>query len=260
MNAPVDSRASEKKFMLPPAACARCAVPASSASRSGRARPHGGEQALQGRRDVVAQHRHPSIAFGGDPIELDDPAFASKGLVAMPGIVRALEREQGSLGRGHFHDHIVEVVGRFQEAQAAAGILPTRVHVNEDRDDLALRIGMDASILLAALTANRRRGRPPGEIEAELRFEGIAEFVALQLGDELAERGSIGKLCDGKAPALGDLRIVCVDFCARLGPDKAGNDEIFERLPDQRRRFQGFQVERTQGHGTDSGNDEFAAF
>src|SRR3984885_11380073 len=228
--APVDNKASEKKFTLPPASCARLAVRASRTVRSGRARPHRGEQALQRRRDMVAQRRHPPIAFRCDPVELDDPAFADERFVAMPGIVGPFEREQRSLGRRHLHDHVVEVVGRFQQAQAAAGILPARVHVNEHRNDLAFRVGMDPTVLGATLTANRRRGRPPGEIEAELLFERIAELVALQFGDELTERWTIGKLPDGEAPALGDLRIVGVDFRARLLPNKAGNDEIFERL------------------------------
>src|ERR1700733_12814711 len=153
--APVDNKASEKKFTLPPASCARLAVRASRAVRSGRARSHRGEQALQGRRDVVAQHRHPPIAFRCDPVELDDAAFACKRLVPVPGIVGPFEREQRSLGRRHLHDHVVEVVGRFQESQATAGILPARVHVDKDRDDLAFRIGMDPSILRAALTPNR---------------------------------------------------------------------------------------------------------
>src|ERR1700722_674212 len=248
--APVDNKASEKKFTLPPASCARLAVRMSRTIRSGGARPHGGEQAFQGRRDVVAQHRHPAIAFGGDPIELDDPAFAGKGLVPVPGIVSPLERQERPLGRRHLHDHIIEVVSRFQQAQAAAGILPSGVHVNEDGDDLAFRIGMDASIFLAALAPNRRRGRPPGEIEAEFLLEGFAEIAALEFGDELAERRPIGKLRDGKAPALGDLWIVGVDLRARLRPNKAGNDEIFERLPRHRRRLQGFQVKVAQSHGS----------
>src|SRR5277367_6971134 len=98
MKAPVDSRASEKKFTLPPASCKRRAAPVSRTIRSGRARPHRGEQALQRCRNVVAQHRHPAIAFGSDPVELDDPALASERLVAVPGIVGPLEREQRSLG------------------------------------------------------------------------------------------------------------------------------------------------------------------
>src|SRR3984957_10366611 len=141
--APVDNKASERKFTLPPASFGDRAVPASSAIRSGRARPHGGEQALQGRRDMMAQHRHPPIAFRSDPVELDDPALAGEGLVPVPRVVGALERQQRSLGRRHLHDHIVEVVGRLQEAQAAAGILPTRVHVDEDGNNLAFRIGVE---------------------------------------------------------------------------------------------------------------------
>ena len=90
---------------------------------------------------------------------------------------------------------------------------------------------MDAPIPLAALTANGDRGRPSREREVELILENFAEFVALQLVEEFAERGPIGKLRDRKAAALGDLRIVGVDLRARLGADKAGNDEIFERLP-----------------------------
>src|SRR5580692_6916705 len=160
------------------------AAPPSRTIRSGRVRPHGGNQALERRRDVVAQHRHPPIAFRSDPVELDDPAFAGEGLVAMPRIVGPFERQQRSLGRGHLHDHVVEVISRFEQAQAAAGILPSRVHVNEDRNDLAFRIGVDPSILRAALTANRCRGRPPCELEAELLFERLAEVVALQFGDE----------------------------------------------------------------------------
>src|ERR1700722_1125397 len=189
--APIDNNASEKKFTLPPACCEGCPVPASRTLRSGRARPQGGEQTLQGRRDVVAQHRHSAISFRSDPVELDDPAFASKGLVPVPGIVRPFERKQRTLGRGHLHDHVVEVVGRFQQAQATAGILPARVHVNEDRNDLAFRIGVDAPVLRAALTPNRRRGRAPGELEAELLLERFAEIVALEFGDKLAERGPI---------------------------------------------------------------------
>src|SRR5208337_4317987 len=109
-------------------------------------------------------------------------------------------------------------------------MLPTGVHVDQDRYDLAFRVGMDAPVLGAALTANRDRGRPPGEIEAELLLERFAELVALQLVEEFAERRSVGKLRDGKASALGDFRIVAIDFGPRLRANKAGNDEILERL------------------------------
>ena len=110
----------------------------------------------------------------------------------------------------------------FNRRRRPPGCSQAGVHVNQDRYDLAFRVGMDAPVLGAALTANRDRGRPPGEIEAELFLERFAELVALQFVEEFAERGSIGKLRDGKASALGDFRIVGVDFRARLGRTKPG--------------------------------------
>ena len=84
----------------------------------------------------------------------------------------------------------------------------------------------------------------PARSSAELLLERLPEFVALQVVEEFAERGSIGKLRDREAPALGDLRVVGVDPRPRLGADEAGDDEIFERLARQRNRLQGFEVER----------------
>src|SRR5208282_5004753 len=129
---------------------------------------------------------------------------------------------------------------------------PASVHVNQDRYDLAFRVGMDAPVLGAALTANRYRGRPPGEIETKLFLESFAELVALQLVEEFAERRSIRKLRDGKASALGDLWVVGVDFRARLRANKGGNDEILEGLARQRRGSQGVEVEIAQSHLTGS--------
>ncbi len=102
---------------------------------------------------------------------------------------------------------------------------------------------MDASVPGAALAADRDRRRPPGEIEVELLFERVAKFLAHEVVKEFAERRTIGKLGDRKAPAIRDLWIIRINLRPRLGADKAGYDEIFERLPRQRDRFQGFEVE-----------------
>src|SRR6185312_5452822 len=120
------------------------------------------------------------------------------------------------------------VVGRLEQPQAPARILPGGVHVDQDRDDLALGVGVDASVLRAALAANRDGGRTPGEVEAEFLLERLAKLVALQFVEELAERGAKGELRDRKAPALGNLWIVGVDLGAPVGANKARNDEILE--------------------------------
>ena len=102
--------------------------------------------------------------------------------------------------------------------------------------------------------------RPSGELEVELVLERFAELVALQFVEEFAERGAIGKLRDGKAPALGDFRIVGIDPRARLRANKAGNDEILERLPGHRDCFQGVEVEIEQTHVTGFHSGGIAAF
>ena len=83
----------------------------------------------------------------------------------------------------------------------------------------------------------------PARSRSNFSSKRVAELVAHKFVKEFAERRTIGKLGDRKASAIRDLRVVGVDLRPRLGADKAGNDEIFERLADQRNRFQGFEVE-----------------
>src|SRR6516164_1137774 len=51
-----------------------------------------------------------------DPIELDHSPLAGKGLVTMPRIVAALEREERPLHRRHFKEHVIQVGSRFQQS------------------------------------------------------------------------------------------------------------------------------------------------
>ena len=95
------------------------------------------QHALERRRGMVPQHRDLPVALRGEPVELNDTAFAGERLVTVPGIVAALEREQRARDRRNFEDDVVEVVCRAQQAQPAARLPPRLVHVDEDGDDLA---------------------------------------------------------------------------------------------------------------------------
>jgi hypothetical protein len=55
----------------------------------------------------MAQHDDLPVPPGRDPIELDNPPFAHEGLVSVPGIVGALERDQRSLDRRHFNNEVI---------------------------------------------------------------------------------------------------------------------------------------------------------
>ena len=84
---------------------------------------------------MVPEHGDLAIASRRKPIELNDAALADERLMTVPRIVTALERQQSSRDRRYFDDDVVKVVGRAQQSQPASGLIPTLVHVNEDRDD-----------------------------------------------------------------------------------------------------------------------------
>ena len=174
------------------------------------------------------------------------------GLCPCQELSERLKASSSSGGGRDLHDRIVEVRGRFQEPETPARMLPFRVHVEQDRDDLALRVGMDAAVPGTAVAANRDRMRPASEVEAELVLEGFAELVARHLIEQFAKVRPVRQLGDRKAARLGDLRIVPVDFAAGPGTDEAGHDEVLERRLGQRRRLQRFQVEIRQSHRNDS--------
>ena len=70
-----------------------------------------------------------------DPVELDHPPLAGKGLVAMPRIVAAFERQERPLYRRYFEDHVIQIVSRLQKSQLASDTFPARVHVEQNRDN-----------------------------------------------------------------------------------------------------------------------------
>src|SRR4029079_11165157 len=107
----------------------------------------------------MPQHGRMPVALGGDPVELNDAALALEWLVPMPRVVGPLESHERALDGRHLGDEIIKIITRAQEAQAAAGLLPGGVHVDEHRDYLCFRIRMDLAIAFAAASAHRGGGR-----------------------------------------------------------------------------------------------------
>ncbi len=60
----------------------------------------------------------------GYPVELDDAAAPDEWLVAVKRIIAAAKGDQGTLRRWDFDNNIVNVLGRAQQAEAAARLLP----------------------------------------------------------------------------------------------------------------------------------------
>src|SRR5258708_1965427 len=80
---------------------------------------------------LVAQH-----ALAGDPVQLEDPARAGERLVSVVRVVAAPKRDQGSLFGRDLGDDVLEVRPRSKQAKPAARLLPRRIHVEQDRDNL----------------------------------------------------------------------------------------------------------------------------
>src|SRR5207249_5911185 len=93
-------------------------------------------------------------------------------------------REQRSAGRGNFKDYVLEVSARTQQPEPTTGGIPLRIHVNENRNDLCLRICVDLAILFAAASAHRNHVRTGGQIDVEFFLKHSTKLVAAHFLNE----------------------------------------------------------------------------
>ena len=96
-------------------------------------------------------------ALVGDPVELDYPAFADELLVTVPGVVAPAETDQVPSTGGTSAIMSSRSVPGLQQPQAASLGFPAVVHVDQDGDDLAGRVGVDEPIPGATPAACRDR-------------------------------------------------------------------------------------------------------
>ena len=109
----------------------------------------------------------------GHPVHLDGAPLAVEGLVAVPGILRAAEDEQGAAMRRHFLGIVGEIGAVAQDAQPPAVLVPLLVHVEEHGDDLGGRIGVDLAVARPAFAAHREHGRAR-DSRSMLNFSSMA--------------------------------------------------------------------------------------
>ena len=136
----------------------------------------------------MSKHRDSPIALGRQPIELDDAPFADERLVAVPRIVAAFERQQGSGDRWHLDDNVVQIARGSQQSQPAAGLIPDLVHVNEDGYDLGNRIRVALPVGGTAPAADRGDGGPSRELDIEFALERFPKRIAVEFIQQRSER------------------------------------------------------------------------
>ncbi len=80
------------------------------------------------------------------PVELNDAPRSDERLVAVVRIVAAAERHQSPFDRRYFDENVLNISGRAQQAETAAGLFPARIHVEQHRDDLGDGVGVDVAV------------------------------------------------------------------------------------------------------------------
>ena len=178
------------------------------------------------------------------PVELDHPARAFEGMKAVPGIGLILEDQHGAFVGRHFGDHIVQIAGPAQQAQAAGLRLPGIVHIDQHGDQLGAGIGVYLPVARRRNPACRHHGGPPLQVHAQFLFNRRGELRSLDRAHEIGEGGAVFQGRQGKGAGMCDQRKIGIDRRHCFGLDEARHHGEGERCARHGSGFKGFQVDR----------------
>src|SRR5882672_545786 len=134
------------------------------------------EEPFQERAEAVAPQVVVARFFGGDVVELDGAPLAVEGLVAVPAVRGDLE-DQAAPGVGCDLGGVArEVVVVVQQPQPPLGRAPAAVEVQQHRDELGFRIGVDAAVLRSGAAADGEHRRPVLQIHAQPLAHEVAQL------------------------------------------------------------------------------------
>src|SRR5262249_47876398 len=106
------------------------------------------------RRKAMAVLFTPYYRLAGNPVKLNHATRPRERLVTVPRIIASAERPQPPFRWRNLENHVVEIISGTKQPKPTTGRFPTRVHIDQDRDDFRLRIGMDFAVFFAATTAH----------------------------------------------------------------------------------------------------------
>src|SRR4029453_1200032 len=104
--------------------------------------------------------------------------------MAVPGIIAATERQQRPFRWRDLENHVVEIVSGTEQPKPATSGLPPRIHVDENRDDFLLRVGVDFAVFFAATAAYGDHVRSIRQVDAEFLLKRVTKLIASHLLDE----------------------------------------------------------------------------
>lgn len=123
-----------------------------------------------------------------NPVQLDRAAFALIGVVTVPGIVRPPEDDQGATFGFDLCDVILKVSPAPKDSEPPTVCRPiVFVHIDQNRNDFGLGIGVNLTVALPTKAADSIHGRAVLEVDIKLLFDSFAELVPMQFVDQFFE-------------------------------------------------------------------------
>jgi len=191
----------------------------------------------------MAEKGEALVAATVDPIELNDAALAFERQMSVPGTVGTQEGDESAVGRGDFACDVVDIVRGAKNTEAAAGIVPSGIQIEQDGDNFAGGVVVNLAIVGTAAAANRDSGRAAGEIQSKLFLEGFTKFFRLERVNHGLEAESEFNGIEGKAAGLRDGRIIGIDSAESLGLYELAKNEVLIGCAFKRRGAKSIEIE-----------------
>ena len=172
----------------------------------------------------------------GHPIKLHHPAFTDMRSVSMERAGAATKRQHGPGPRHNLSDIIFDVIGPTQQAQTALGLIPDKVQIKQQCDDLGFGVGVNASVLAVATAAHRDHRRAVPKVEPEFFPDRVTQCRSGQIGNQRGKGRPACQALDRVTSVTRDLREVGDDRTLIVAADKVFDDNKVERVAAQRLR------------------------
>ena len=165
----------------------------------------------------------------GDVIQLHRTARALVGPIAVPAILGDPKADECARAGGNLAEKVLDI-GASKQAQVSGLLVSALVEIEQQGDELGLRIGVDVSILHSRMTAQRRHHGSVTEVDLELRRHEIAKLPAAEGFDQCTQSLTVVHLVQGIAPAPQVSGKILEDRGETISPNEVLHHEVRVRL------------------------------
>jgi hypothetical protein len=188
----------------------------------------------------------PDHIGSGYPIQLQRLAFPDMRAVPMKRSFAAPECQHSPGKRHHLSHVIVEIIEPSQQTQPTLPAIPAEIQIEQQCDDFAGRIGVNASVPAIAVAAHRQQGGSVAEIYTKFLLDGGAQLRRGQARRKTQKSWPASQILHGKTAVSANLRKVGKDRLKLIVVDEILHDDEIKRVAAQGRCPQPIKIENSQ--------------